>query len=37
MRAAFMSTERAFTTYPEGVNFAAHNAQLEGLGASRRL
>ena len=36
MRQAFMSIEKAFVTYSEGMARVAQNAQLGDLGACRR-
>jgi hypothetical protein len=36
MRAAFMSIEKAFVTYSEGMTLASQNAQLGDPGACRR-
>ena len=36
MRQAFMSIEKGFTTYSEGMTLAAKNAELGDLGACRR-
>jgi hypothetical protein len=36
MRAAFMSIEKAFVTYSEGMTLAATNAELGDFGACRR-
>jgi hypothetical protein len=36
MRRAFMSIEKGFTTYSEGMTLGTTNAQLGDLGACRR-
>jgi hypothetical protein len=36
MRPAFMSIEKGFSTYSEGMTLAATNAELGDLGACRR-
>ena len=36
MRAAFMSIEKGFSTYSEGMTRGARNAELGNLGACRR-
>jgi hypothetical protein len=36
MRAAFMSIEKAFVTYSEGMTLASQNGELGDLGACRR-
>jgi hypothetical protein len=36
MRGAFMSNEKAFATYSEGMTLASQNAELGDFGACRR-